>query len=49
MMAEQYQDFNASLLLFLPKKASGTLEDGTVFYDADSVRPLNVTNADNRL
>ena len=49
MMAEQYQDFNASLLFFLPKKASGTLEDGTVFYDADSVRPLNVTNADNRL
>ena len=48
-MAEQYPDFNASLLLFLPKKASGTLEDGTVFYDADSVRPLNVTNADNRL
>lgn len=48
-MAEQYHDSNASLLFFLPKKASGTLEDGTVFYDADSVRPLNVTDADNRL
>jgi hypothetical protein len=48
-MAEHYPDFNASLLFFLPKKISGATEDGTVFYDADAVRPLNVTNADNRL
>ena len=25
------------------------MEDGTPFFDADAVRPLNVTNADNRL
>jgi len=48
-MADQYPDFNASLLFFIPKKASGTTEDGTAYYDADAVRPLNVTNADNRL
>ena len=49
LMDELYPDFNASLLFFLPKKAADTMEDGTLVFDADSVRPLNVTNADNRL
>ena len=41
--------FNSSTLLFLPKKAVDVLDDGTEVYDAASVRPLNVTNTDNRL
>ena len=49
LMDEQYPDFNASLLFFLPKKATDTMEDGTLVFDAEAVRPLNVTNADNRL
>ena len=47
--ADSYPDFNASLLFFIPKKADGVTEDGKLFYDASAVRPLNVTNTDNRL
>jgi len=48
-MREEYSDFNDSVLLFLTKKATGELEDGTAVYEAGNVRPLNVTNTDNRL
>ena len=33
----------------MQKKSAGTLADGTVFLDADGVRPLNVANTDNRI
>ena len=42
--AEKHPDFNASLLLVIRKKASGT-----IFCDTNVVRPLNVMSADNRL
>ena len=46
----EYEDFNASLLFFLPKKASGIVSaTGEGYYEAPNVRPLNVTNTDNRL
>ena len=48
-MSELCGDFNCSLLHFLPKKVSGSLQDGTSYYEVDSVRPFNVTNSDNRL
>ena len=48
-MAAEYQDFNFSLLFFLPKKASGTCPTGEGIYEPANVRPLNVTNTDNRL
>ena len=48
-MAAEYQDFNFSLLFFLSKKASGTCPTGEGIYEPANVRPLNVTNTDNRL
>ena len=47
--AADYGYLNNSLLLFLPKKASGTTPTGEGYYEAANVRPLNVTNTDNRL
>ena len=44
-----WQDFNSSLLVFLPKKPSGETEEGIMVYEAANTRPLNITNADNRL
>ena len=48
-MRRDYPDFNSSLLIFLPKKASGIREDGTAYYSSSGVRPLNITNTDNRI
>jgi len=48
-MEEHYADFNASILVFLPKKAVGENQDGGLFYDPEGTRPLNIVNADNRL
>ncbi len=42
-------DFNSSLLFFLPKKPAGNTSDGILAFEAGGVRPLNVTNCDNRL
>jgi len=47
-MRRRYKDFNASLLLFLPKKPIDVV-DGAEVYAVDGARPLNVTNTDNRL
>ena len=44
-----YPDFNESLFQFLPKKAVGTTLNGQDNFELDGVRPLNVTNTDNRL
>ena len=38
-----------ALSFFLPKSASTLTPDGTSAYEAQNVRPLNVTNCDNRL
>ena len=42
-------NFNESLLIFLPKKAVGRTVDGNDVFEPGGVRPLNVTNTDNRL
>ena len=49
MLTQEYPDFNESLVFFLPKSTSLSTSDGTAAYDAQNVRPLNVTNCDNRL
>jgi len=41
--------FNISFLHFLPKQSVGKTEEGLEIYSADSVRPLNVCNTDNRI
>ena len=41
--------FNEALLHFLSKKVGGHLPEGTPWVDVDAVRPLSVTNADNRI
>ena len=46
---EEYQELNSSLLFFLPKSPTGTQSDGAEYYAAKAVRPLNVTNSDNRI
>ena len=49
MLQDYGEDFNASLLVFIPKKPTmHTVEHGPVFSAAD-VRPINVVNCDNRL
>ena len=48
-MVDILPDFNAALLHFLPKKVGGHTSDGTPWVDVDAVRPLSVTNADNRI
>ena len=47
--ADDASTYNASLLVCLPKKKAGSLEDGTDFYDAEATRPLALVNTDNRL
>ena len=49
LISTDYCTFNESLLFILPKKAVDQTDDGTPIYDADSIRPLNATNADNRI
>ena len=49
IMQEEWATFNESVMVFLPKKASGALADGTAVYEASSMRPLNITNTDNRV
>jgi len=49
LMQRDYPNFNESLLFFLKKKPVDATEDGVEVYDPEGVRPLNVTNADNRL
>ena len=48
LMTRRYSDFNASLQFFLPKKPIDEV-DGVAIYEPSGVRPLNVTNTDNRL
>ena len=46
---EDWEDFNESIMVFLPKKVTATREDGTDIYSPQNLRPLNITNADNRI
>ena len=48
-LRRDYPEFNESLLFFLPKKATSTMPDGGQAFEAGGVRPLNVTNCDNRI
>jgi exonuclease III len=48
-MRESYATFNDSLLFFLPKKAPSRSDNNEAYYEPGGVRPLNVTNTDNRL
>ena len=47
-MSEGYAGFNESLQFFLQKKAVDEV-DGVSIFEPSGVRPLNVTNTDNRL
>ncbi len=49
IMKEDCPNFNESLLFFLPKKSTKTAPGDVPAYEAANVRPLNVTNCDNRL
>ena len=49
VMTREYPEFNESFLFFLPQKTVATTEGGADVFDPDGVRPLNVTNTDNRL
>ena len=49
ILERDYQDFNESILTFLPKKTDDYDEMGTPIYAAANTRPLNITNTDNRI
>ena len=49
LIGRDYPDFNESLVFFLPKSSTVSALDGSPAYEAQNVRPLNVTNCDNRL
>ena len=49
LIGRGYPDFNESLAFFLPKNSTVSAHDGSPAYEAQNVRPLNVTNCDNRL
>ena len=48
LLGKVYSDLNASLLFFCLRQI-GTTVDGLDIYEPGGVRPLNVTNTDNRL
>ena len=49
LLRRDYPGFNESLLFFLPKKPIARTDEGADVFEVGGVRPLNVTNADNRL
>ena len=48
-LQQDMPDFNMSLLTFLPQKAAGCTEEGEDDFLPSGVRPLNITNTDNRI
>ena len=48
LTSRRYPDFNSSLLMFLLKKPVDVI-DGAAIFEPSGVRPLNITNTDNRL
>ena len=48
-LQEDYPEFNESILTFLPKKSDEVDLMGTPIYAPANTRPLNITNADNRI
>ena len=49
VLQTDYEDFNQSILTFLPKKTEEVDEMGTPIYSPANTRPLNITNTDNRI
>ena len=49
ILEEDWDSFNESNMVFLPKKASGRTEDGSDIFTPNNMRPLNITNTDNRI
>jgi hypothetical protein len=43
------QDFNAGIMVCLPKSATGTTDEGLEIFEAANTRPLSIGNTDNRL
>ena len=48
-LQEDYQEFNESILTFLPKKSEEVDEMGIPIYSPGNIRPLHITNTDNRI
>ena len=48
-LREDYEEFNESILTFLPKKSEEVDDMGIPIYSAGNTRPLNITNTDNRI
>ena len=48
-MRSEWATFNESLVVFLPKNATHTLPDGMDVFSPSNLRPLNITNTDNRI
>ena len=42
-------DFNLSVMVFLPKKSSGTDPDAGDYFSPENTRPLSIVNTDNRI
>ena len=49
LVRAEWDTFNESIMVFLPKKPTSSMPDGTAIYPAGNFRPLNITNTDNRL
>ena len=49
LLEEDWQTLNESSMVFLPKKPSGITPDNVDLYTANNMRPLSITNADNRI
>ena len=44
-----YPEFNAAILVCLPKKPTTIAKEGQAAYHSDSTRPLAISNTDNRI
>ena len=45
----EWSSFNESIMVFIPKKAVSTRADGMEVFPPGNMRPLNLTNTDNRI
>jgi len=46
---DEWSSFNESVMVFIPKKATSTRADGSEVFPPGNMRPLNITNTDNRI
>ncbi len=49
LVRAEWDTFNESIIVFLPKKPTSSMPDGTTIYPAGNFQPLNITSTDNRL